>query len=404
MPEPVANHAVIAVQLNNQSFVYSFAGIDPSKLWSGIHKRCFKYDVDQETWSLLPDLPNGNGRIAAGASVVKGKIYVVGGYEVFNTGNERSFNSVHVFDPQADTFLNDAQNLLFPIDDHVQAVWRDSLLYVVTGWSNTTNIDKVQVYHPESDSWQEATPVPDAANYKVFGGSGVIIGDTIYYAGGAAFTGNFNATIYFRKGAINPSNPLEISWTGWSTIDAKGYRMASSSLEDNPIWFGGSQTTYNFNGIAYNGSGGVPPFGTIKLYDSAADSFVTWTDAFPPHMDYRGLGKIDNNSFILTGGMSENQQVSDRVFLLTYQIPSAIQSVETGIDVSIRPNPFVSQFEIQSSSAIKNVRLYNQKGDLLNQYGAINRIPNWNFGNGIFYLEILLSDGNHLVKKIIRNK
>ena len=38
-----------------------------------------------------------------------------------------------------------------------------------------------------------------------------------------------------------------------------GYRMAATSVNNKPHWIGGSTTTYNYNPVAYNGSGGVNP-------------------------------------------------------------------------------------------------------------------------------------------------
>ena len=404
MPEPVSNHAVAAADVGGNLFVYTFSGIDTSKIYSGIHARCFKYDVSNDAWTSLPPLPGGKGRIAAAASHFKGKIYVVGGYEVLSTNAERSLREVHVFDPQTDSFLPDARSLFFPIDDHVQAVWRDSLLYVITGWSNTTNLMRVQVYEPVSDLWREATSVPNNDNYKVFGGSGTIIGDTIYYAGGASDNFNFPPTRYFRKGVINPNNPLQITWMGWTTDEALGYRMAASSLYDDPLWIGGSQVTYNFDGIAYNGSGGVPPLGTVKKYDVEIDSFQSYENVFPPHMDYRGLGKLSVGQFILAGGMMEDQIVSDRTFLLSYDEPSGMLEIGSDFHLSVFPNPFNEMLQIQTNAEIHKIVIYDHFGHMLNViFGHSTRI-NWSYGNGLHFLDIYLENGMHMVKKIIHNK
>jgi len=89
----------------------------------------------------------------------------------------------------------------------VQAVWRDSLLYVITGWSNSNNIRFTQVYDPITDSWTNGSLLPNDNNYTSFGASGTIIGDKIYYFGGARSTGNFPIQNYMRTGKINPNDP-----------------------------------------------------------------------------------------------------------------------------------------------------------------------------------------------------
>ncbi len=401
MPEEVANNAVIGAHIDSNYFVYSFGGIDNSKIWSGIHKRCYKYDLNNNSWTSLPELPNGNGRIAAGASYLKNKIYIIGGYEVFSNQNERSFSSVHVLDIKADTFLADASDLLYPIDDHIQAVWRDSLIYVVTGWSNTTNIIRVQVYNPITDVWSEGTPVPNTNDFKVFGGSGEIIGDTIFYAGGASLLGAFNATRFFRKGVINPADPLDIAWSGWMTDEARGYRMAASTMNGNPIWFGGSQVTYNFNGIAYNGSGTVSPTGTIRLFDVASNSFVTWNAAFTPQMDFRGVAKIDDENFLLAGGMRANRQVTDALVKLTFDPSSSTLDIPENPLFTIYPMPVQELFTLQTDMLFSRILLYNCTGELLDELSVDQSVYNWNFGPGLFLLKIIMPDGRVTTKKII---
>jgi len=155
MPERVSNQAVTYADVKGNGFVYSFSGIDEMKLFSGIHKRAFKYDIENDSWETLAPLPSGNGRIAAGASSVKDKIYIIGGYEVFEDGGEISVDLVHVFDPATDTYLADATPIPVPIDDHIQAVWRDSLIYIVTGWSDVTNVPDVQIFNPSLNSWHQ---------------------------------------------------------------------------------------------------------------------------------------------------------------------------------------------------------------------------------------------------------
>lgn len=314
MPFRTANNAVCEGQVNGNEYVFSFGGIDTTKIYSGIHNRCFRYDVTNDTWlelDTIPDLP----KIASAASYVKEKIYIMGGYHVEANGDEISSDKVHVFNPQTNSFEADGAPIPRPIDDQVQCVYKDSLIFLVTGWSNTSNWPDVQIYNPATDSWQNGTPTPNSAIYTAFGASGYIIGDTIYYHGGAG-GGSFAAWEFVRKGYINPADPTDITWELVPNIGVDSYRAACSAKGNTIFWVGGSSISYNYDGIAYDGSGGVDPSARILHYNNQN---LQWSDETPqPYgvMDLRGIAKLSNDRWIICGGMDTNQVVSNRTFLL----------------------------------------------------------------------------------------
>lgn len=274
MPFATSNNAVCGIEVNGSEQVFSFGGIDTSKVYSGIHKRCFRYEVATDVWTEIDTLPDGQSKIASSASAVKGKIYIIGGYTVTSTGNETTSNRVHIYNPDSESFEADGAPIPFAIDDQVQCVWRDSLIFVVTGWSNTGNIPQVQIYNPSLDQWTAGTSTPGNAFFTAFGASGSIIGDTLYYFGGAA-GGSFDARRYMRKGFINPNDPSDIVWAQMQ--DAPGdpsYRAACSSLNTTIFWVGGSGVSYNYDGIAYNGSGSVSPSARVLHFNNAVYEYA----------------------------------------------------------------------------------------------------------------------------------
>jgi len=331
LPMPISNNAVTAALINGNPFVYSFAGIDSTKIHSGITNAAFRYDVLNNRWDTLPSLPDSVTRIPAAASTGKDKIYIIGGYHVFPNGNELSVDRVHIFDPGSNQYLPDGASVPTPIDDHVQAVWRDSLIYVITGWSNSSNVNKVQTYNPATDSWMAGTPVPNNGAYKVFGASGVIIGDTIYYPGGARFAFNFPLDSALRIGIIHPQQPDSITWSMTTPPWSLGYRMGAAVYQGQVLWLGGSAVSYNFNGSAYNGSGGVPPLGRIVRYDPLTGQAVVDSQAIVPVMDLRGVAAIAPGQFIIAGGMGSGQQVSAKTWLISDQPLSARAPVRSQV-------------------------------------------------------------------------
>jgi hypothetical protein len=187
----------------------------------------------------------------------------------------------------------------------------------MTGWSNNGNVTNVQIYNPSAESWQQGTPVPDKSNYKVFGASGAIVDDTIYYFGGATMGFNFPISNVLRKGVIRPQQPDSITWT--DTVlqnNLTAYRTAATTVEDTIFWLGGSHKTYNFDGIAYDGSGGGEPADQLFAYMPSTGNW--WVDTLNLPMDLRGVAATSERERYLVGGMVISQQVTDSVVKLKW--------------------------------------------------------------------------------------
>lgn len=343
MPESVSNNAVCEGFIGDAPYVFSFSGIDSTKIWSGIHLKSWRYDVNLDQWESIAPLPDPNGgKIAASANRIGDIIYIIGGYHVAQNGSETSSSKVHRYQVSTNSYLEDGMDIPVAIDDQVQAVWRDSLIYVVTGWSDNTNVPNVQIYNPVQDNWFSGTPVPNNNFYKAFGAAGAIIGDTIYYQGGAALGSSFPGQYRLRKGVINPENPAEITWSVSSVfgITNIGYRMAAFEHQGYIHWLGGSGVTYNFNGIAYNGSGGVEP-ANRNLYLNTANSEWNSNLDYQYPMDLRGIADVSPETKYLAGGMLDGQSVTNKTFKLEWEleIVTSVGDFEISPDISIYPNP-----------------------------------------------------------------
>lgn len=319
LADAVSNNAVCEGFVGETPYVYSFAGVDKTKLYSGIHLKSFRFNTISGKSERIADLPDTLGKVAAGASRVKDKIYIIGGYHVFSNGSELSSNKVHRYDPKTNTYLADGSPIPVAIDDHVQAVWRDSLIYVITGWNDKANVPNVQIYNPAKDSWTAGTSTPDSHQYKSFGASGIIKGDTIYYFGGASMGKQFPIQNELRIGIINSKNPSEIEWSVEIPDEQiTGYRMACTLVDGQVKWLGGSEVTYNYNGIAYNKSGGVSPSNKILTLDDSRNPRIT-SIVFPSlPMDLRGIASVTSTVKYLAGGMLQNQEVTNKVFRLEW--------------------------------------------------------------------------------------
>ena len=92
--------------------------------------------------------------------------------------------------------------------------------------------------------------------------------------------------------------------------------MASTSVNGIPHWIGGSKKTYNYNAVAYDGSGGVNPSKRDLYYDDN-ELFELFDSNLP--MDLRGIAEINDSIKIIAGGIFKDQEVGKKVFKLEWK-------------------------------------------------------------------------------------
>ena len=131
LPSPTTNNAVVAVNTERGAAVFSFLGLDSTKVWSGIHSRSFRWTIGDPEWTEVQPVP-GRGRLAATAQAIAGTIYLFSGYTVDADGSEKSLPNVDIYDPDTDTWSRGA-DIPIPVDDAVSGLWNDSLIYLISG-------------------------------------------------------------------------------------------------------------------------------------------------------------------------------------------------------------------------------------------------------------------------------
>lgn len=317
LPIPTANNAICKATVNTNKFVYSFGGIGNSLNFSDIHQRVFKYDVSNNVWSETMNIPDTLGKIGSSASFVNNKIYLIGGKHVLGNGTEVFSNNVHVYNPFLDTFEINGSDIPVPVNDHVQCVWKDSLIYVITGFNNTGTVPDVQIYNPAFDAWSIGTSTPNTPEYKSFGASGYILGDTIYYFGGATQNPTFETTNYFRKGVIDKNDPTQINWSLiFSNSGNPIYKGACSGHNKTLFWIGGSEKGYNYNALEFYTHEPVLP--NHRILEHSLKDNLNFNQFGTPYrvMDLKGIAKLGGGNWMIAGGIDSLQHASDRTFLL----------------------------------------------------------------------------------------
>jgi N-acetylneuraminic acid mutarotase len=199
-----------------------------------------------------------------------------------------------------------------PTDAAVSGVWKDSLVYLVSGWHDTDNIDEVQIFDPAGDRWSTATPIPGP---PVFGHAGALAANTIVYIDGVRRQPDDRSFVMSGsswRGDIDPEDPERIVWS--QIPDHPGpplYRAAAGSVGSWIVFSGGTDNPYNYNGIGYDG---VPSEPRSQAFAYHVERGI-WREleSLPhPTMDHRGIVFIDGSAWIV-GGMGPDQEVLSTV-------------------------------------------------------------------------------------------
>ena len=163
MPEGVYIHQSVALD----GKAYIFGGLANSDRRDLVQI----YDPEMDSWSNGSPMPTG--RYGSEIEVVNGKIYVIGGR---NESSDMT-NIVEEYDPLTDSWSTKTAAPRSCTDASSAAL--DGKIYIIGGCHNTSETT-VDIYVPESDSWEFGVPmilprsglVSETANGKIYAISG----------------------------------------------------------------------------------------------------------------------------------------------------------------------------------------------------------------------------------------
>jgi len=316
LPNAVSNNAVAAVRSGRREYIVSFNGLGEGKTHSDTLAATYVYDSRSKRWQEAAPVPGGVGRLASVAASAGKLVYVFGGYTVDADGAEVSTPWTHAFNPRTREFEERAA-MPIPVDDAVAVSYADRFIYLISGWHDLGNVNLVQRYDTETNSWDQATPTPGPA---VFGHAGGIVGNTIVYCDGIAIEAHddrgrdFVAVPDCYLGIIGDEDSRRIDWrTVHYHPGLPRYRMAAAGIPaaNGVLFIGGSENPYNYDGIGYNGEPSEPSAGAL-LFDIDEQGWRVIDVEGSATMDHRGLAAF-KGQWITVGGMSAEQRVTDRV-------------------------------------------------------------------------------------------
>lgn len=314
LSEPVTNNAVAKVTTQNQTYFLSFMGLSKDKEYNDVHSKVWVLKIGDEQWQQKASVPSSlpiKGRLASTAVGLGEHAYIFGGYTVASDHTEVSSPDVYKYDVIKNTYTQLA-SMPVPVDDSVALSYKARYIYLVSGWHNDGNVNLVQVYDTQTNTWQQASPF---LGEPVFGQASAISGNTMVVCDGVKTQANPNSRRSFKgvaqclKGIIDPANPQKIDWrTLPHPTNGAHYRMAATNYNGDIYMLAGSNTPYNYNGIGYNGKP-APASNHVWRFNIDKNDWQILSPAKIASMDHRGL--LEHNGVLYRiGGMNDKQQVT----------------------------------------------------------------------------------------------
>lgn len=318
LPEPVSNNAVALVTIDNMQYLLSFMGLGENKDHHAVHNKVWALKLGDEQWQSKSAVPSSlplKGRLASIAVAIKEDAYLFGGYTVAEDHSEISSPDNFKYQLKTDRFFRLA-DMPVPVDDAVALVYQQRYIYIISGWHNDGNVNLVQIYDIQTDSWQQGSPFPGR---PVFGQAGGIVGNFMLICDGVKIQPLKNKRRTFASetacfsGQIDNKEMTRIDWRLVDHPTGKArYRMAGTGLsgKNRIVFAGGSHNPYNYNGIGYDGNPSQP-VSQLWIFDIKTLSWKV-QKVKPATMDHRGL-IYTGDSLMVIGGMGSNQTVLNEV-------------------------------------------------------------------------------------------
>jgi N-acetylneuraminic acid mutarotase len=314
LPEPVTNNVVAVVEVAGREHIVSLLGLGPGKTWRDLRSGGYLHVVGTNGWVALPEVPDGQGRLAATAATLAGGVFIFGGYTVAEDGSESSTPYVYRLDVVNRTYQRLA-DMPTPVDDSVALVHRDRYVYLVSGWHDVDNVALVQLYDVVENRWRQATPFPGT---PVFGHAGAFADGHMLICDGVrvvreAGPGKYAPSDECWLGMIDEQAPERIDWTRVPAHPSPPrYRSAAIASDCGYRFVGGSTNPYNYDGIGYDGRPSEPE-SDLLCFDRQRNLWQT--EVGPAVMDLRALAVTTGGIYVI-GGMRTRQTVSASIATL----------------------------------------------------------------------------------------
>ena len=275
-PAPTARTEVAVVVLDG--LIYVIGGFERPSSWmfrrSSVSTKVEAYDPVTNRWSSKPALPVGLHH--AGAAVLDGALYVVGGFTESGDTIWSPSDRVFRFDPAGDAWTERAP--LPTARGGLAVTTLQGKLFAVSGYDGRENPAAVEVYDPAIDQWSAVAPLPTPRDHL----AAVTMGETVYAIGG-------RVRLSYREN-LSTVEAYDAESNRW--VPKAGMPTPRSGIAAGVV-----------NGWLYV-FGGESGAGTFRQNERYSAEFNRWQTMAPMPTARHGLGAaaVEGYIYVLSGG------------------------------------------------------------------------------------------------------
>jgi N-acetylneuraminic acid mutarotase len=233
-----------------------------------------EYDPVKNTWTRKEDMPTARARLCA--CEVKGKIYVIGGFN-----GSLCIPTVEEYDPATDTWT-DKEDMSTARDELAAAVVDDKI-YVIGGWGRGDRcLSTVEEYDPTTDTWTKRADMPTARENP-----GVSVVNGKIYAFGGDLWWDDNAILK----AVEEYDPMADKWSRKNDMPEGRSGSSAVTIGDRIYIVGGGDRVWG------------PYCKIVREYDPATDTYSSASD-MPTARTLPVVSAIDGRIYAIGGAIT----------------------------------------------------------------------------------------------------
>jgi N-acetylneuraminic acid mutarotase len=220
MPTATSLHSASVVD----GKIYVIGGIDNLKTGADYRSTVLMYDPATDTWTKKADMPTARARLST--SVVDGKIYAIGG----SPHKDADVAAVEVYDPVTDTWAKKAD--MPRARTFLSSSVVNGKIYVIGGLihPSVTMVSTVEEYDPTTDTWTRKADMPTARCTH----SASVVDGKVYVIGGlTGVSGPFVST-------VEEYDPTTDTWTRKTDMPTARASHSASVVDGKIYVIGGA--------------------------------------------------------------------------------------------------------------------------------------------------------------------